>query len=87
MQLSIKRAMIAGGLLWGGGLLIAGLLNLAYPGYAQAFLDVMRSLYPGFHASHILGDVIVGTLYGLVDGGLAGLIFAWLYNLGAKRDR
>jgi hypothetical protein len=80
LQLSIKGAVIAGGLLWGGALLLAGLLNLAYAGYAEAFLQVMSSIYPGFHASHTFGDVIVGALYGLLDGGLAGLIFAWLYN-------
>jgi hypothetical protein len=50
MQLSIKGAAIAGGLLWGGALLLAGLLNLAYAGYAEAFLQVMSSIYPGFHA-------------------------------------
>lgn len=80
MQLSIKGAAIAGGILWGGGVLITGLLNLANASYAVAFLQVMSSLYPGFHASHTFGDVIVGTLYGLLDGGVAGLILAWLYN-------
>ena len=80
MQLSIKGAAVAGGLLWGGALLLAGLLNLAYAGYAEAFLQVMSSIYPGFHASHTFGDVIVGTLYGLLDGAFAGLVFAWLYN-------
>ena len=44
----------------------------------------MSSLYPGFHASHTFGDVIVGMLYGVVDGGFAGLIFAWLYNCFAR---
>ena len=80
MRLSIKGATIAGGLLWGGGLLTAGLLNLANAHYAAGFLAVMSSLYPGFQASRTSGDVIVGTLYGLVDGAFAGFFFAWLYN-------
>ncbi len=27
--------------------------------------------------------MIVGTIYALVDGAIAGAIFAWLYNLAA----
>lgn len=80
MQLSLKGTAIASGLLWGCGIFVAGLLNLTNANYAGAFLQVMSSLYPGFHASHAFGDVIVGTLYGVLDGGFAGLIFAWLCN-------
>lgn len=84
MQLSLKGMAIASGLLWGCGILVAGLLNLANANYAEAFLQVMSSLYPGFHASHTFGDVVVGALYGVLDGGLAGLIFSWLYNSFAR---
>jgi hypothetical protein len=81
VKLSVKGIAVAGALLWGGGILAAGLLNLAYAGYGESFLQVMSSLYPGFHASHTLGDVLVGTCYALLDGALSGLIFAWLYNV------
>jgi hypothetical protein len=43
----------------------------------------MASVYPGYHATRSLGDVIVGGLYGLVDGLIGGAVFAWLYNLFA----
>ncbi len=49
--------------------------------YGQAFLDVMASIYPGFHAAGTFGDAIVGTLYGVVDGAIGGAVFAWLYNI------
>ena len=32
-----------------------------------------------------LGDALVGTTYGLVDGGFGGFFFGWLYNLFAGR--
>ena len=79
MQLSIKGAAIAGGLLWGGAFCSRGCSIWPTP-VREAFLQVMSSIYPGFHSSHTFVDVIVGTLYGIVDGALAGLIFAWLYN-------
>jgi len=32
-----------------------------------------------------LGDTLVGTAYALIDGGVGGFIFGWLYNLFAAR--
>jgi hypothetical protein len=83
MRLSVKAFTLTCGLIWGGALLVVGLCNLASPGYGEAFLRGMSSVYPGYHATRSLGDVLVGTGYGLVDGGLGGLIFAWLYNVFA----
>jgi hypothetical protein len=80
MQLSLKALAIAFGLLWGGLLLAVGLANLAAPAYGLAFLHGMSSVYPGFHASGRLGDVLVGTGYALIDGALGGFFFGWLYN-------
>ena len=80
MKLSIRALMITAALLWGGGLLLVGLLNLASESYGLAFLQMMSSVYPGFHVSRTLGDVLVGTVYAAVDGALCGLLFGWLYN-------
>lgn len=80
MKLSIRGLALAAGLLWGGGLLVIGLANLAWPGYAAEMLKTCSSIYPGYHASGTFGDLIVGALYGFVDGGIGGAIFAWLYN-------
>lgn len=41
----------------------------------------MSSVYPWFHASRTFGDVLIATADGLVDGAVAGFLFAWLYNL------
>lgn len=85
MRLSLRAATIAVALLWGGGLLCAGLAHLANPSYGTAFLDVIASIYPGFHGGQSFLDVMAGTGYALIDGGLCGLILAWLYNLLAER--
>lgn len=80
MRLSWKGLALASGLLWGGALLFVGLINLARPSYGANFLQMMSSVYPWFHASRRMGDVIVGALDGLVDGLIAGVLFGWLYN-------
>ena len=81
MKLSVKGLALAGGILWGVlGILGVGLVNLVWPGYGKAFLDLAASIYPGYHATPSFGQVIVGTLYGFVDGAAGGAIFAWLYN-------
>jgi hypothetical protein len=86
MQLSIRALAVASGLLWGGAILLVGLINLAGVHYGTAFLQMISSIYPGFHASRSLGDVLTGTVYGLVDGALGGLFLAWLYNIVVGRQ-
>ena len=85
MQLSIKAMALTVGLLWGGSILFIGLMSLFSPGYADEFLKIVSSLYPGFQHSGSLGDVLVGTTYSLIDGAIGGVLIAWLYNLFAKR--
>ena len=50
-------------------------------------LDMMASVYPGYQATASFGQVLIGTLYGVVDGAVIGAIFAWLYNVCASRLR
>lgn len=80
MRLSIRGMAIVCSLLWGGAVLCLGLMHLAIPAYASSFLGGIGSIYPGFHGARSLGDALVGAGYALIDGGLGGLIFAWLYN-------
>tara|TARA_B100001167_G_C16541350_1_gene199125 strand:- start:77 stop:355 length:279 start_codon:yes stop_codon:yes gene_type:complete len=86
MRLDIKTTAITFGLIWGmGAILMTGLANLIWPGYGQAFLDVVSSIYPGYHATASLGQVVAGALYGSLDGLIAGAVFAWLYNFVGAR--
>lgn len=80
MRLDTKALTITGALLWGGAVFLVGLAQLAWPSYGRHFLELMASVYPGYHGPAGVGSVLIGTLYGVVDGGLAGLVTAWLYN-------
>ena len=81
MKVSLKAIAIAAGALWGCAILFLGLINLVSPSYGLSFLQAISSVYPGFHASRTVGDVLTGTVYALIDGAIAGLVFGWLYNL------
>ena len=79
-QLSGKVMALVTAILWGGCLLLVGLINLAAPAYGTDFLRMMSSVYPGLHATRTVGEVIIGTVYGFVDGAIGGYLFALLYN-------
>jgi hypothetical protein len=85
MRLSEKALAIVSAVLWGGAILVVGLINLAAPLYGTNFMHGLSSVYPGFHASRTILDVLVGTGYGIVDGAVGGWVFAWLYNLVLPR--
>ncbi|NIM98858.1 MAG: hypothetical protein GTO24_12500 [candidate division Zixibacteria bacterium] len=64
-----------------------GIVKLIRPGYGTHFLRIVASIYPGYHATGSVGDVIVGGLHSLVDGAICGWILGWLYNmLTSKRS-
>ncbi len=77
--------MAACSAIWGFALLFCGLFHWWCPPYAEEFLNVMASVYPGYTAEASFGSVLNGTLYALVDGAVGGLIFASLYNLMASK--
>ncbi len=81
MKLNVIALGLTAGLIWGGAILLVGVANLIWPGYGQAFLDLLASIYPGYHPASGTGSIIAGALYGLVDGTIGGVIFGWLYNL------
>ena len=84
MKFSVKGLALASGILWGVAMLGMGLVNLVWGSYGQQFLQTMSSVYPGYHATRSVVEVIVGTLYGVVDGVIGGAVFAWLYNQFAR---
>ncbi len=84
MKLSIKALALSAAIIWGLALLIVSSANMIFPGYAVNFLEVVGSIYPGYHPGTGISSVIIGSLYGVVDAGIAAAIFAWLYNFFAK---
>ena len=80
MRLDVKALGLTFALLGGGAVLVVGLANLIWPGYGAAFLQVAASVYPGYAATSSIGQVIIGTVYSLVDCFVCGVILGWLYN-------
>ena len=87
MQLNIRALAITGAVLAGGSLLLMGILNLVFSGYAMQFLELGASIYPGYSGPDGLVSVVVVTLYGLLDGAIAGGITAWCYNYFVASSR
>ncbi|MDX1375882.1 MAG: hypothetical protein R3357_09990 [Burkholderiales bacterium] len=84
MRFDIKALALTAGLFWGAAILLTALANMIWPDYGRAFLDLSASLYPGYRPGTGIGSVVIGTLYGLVDGAVCGAVIAWLYNALAK---
>jgi hypothetical protein len=80
MKLSLRAAVIAAAILWGGAVLLVGLMNFADPNYGTSFLQMTNSLHPWFHRAHSMGSVLGHTVEGAFDGAVAGVLFVLLYN-------
>lgn len=80
MTISLKPIALSSAILWGGAMLLVGLAHMADPSYGADFLRIMSSVYPGADTTATLGRVLLGTVYGFVDGGVAGLLFGLLYD-------
>jgi hypothetical protein len=80
MKLNIRAAAMTTALVWGGGILTVGIVNLIAPSYGGRFLRMIASVYPGYHHRRSVAQVAVGTGYALVDGAVGGAMCAWLYN-------
>jgi hypothetical protein len=80
MDMRMKAITSASAILWGASMLVVGLINLAVPSYGTEFLRMMSSIYPGYHDSRTIGEVLLGTIYGVVDGAIMGVVFGLLYR-------
>jgi hypothetical protein len=80
MRLSVKAMAISCGLLWGAAILLVEIIHFADPRYGINFLQMASSVYPWFHASANIQSVLIGTVEGIIDGAICGLVLALLYN-------
>ncbi len=85
MKLDLTALTLTAGLFWGVAMLTVAFANLLWPDYGRAFLNGVASIYPGYQPGSGIGSVVTVTLYGLVDGAIAGAIFGWLYNVLARQ--
>ena len=80
MRLSPKALTLVSAILWGGSMLLIGIVHLIWSAYGGDFLQMMSSLYPGYTAARTFWSVVIGTIYGFVDGAIAGYLFAIIYD-------
>ena len=85
MKLSLKSLVVAASLLEALCFLFVALFNLILPPYGGAFLALLTSLYVGYDPMAGPISLIVGTLYSLIAGAVAGLVFGLLYNNCVER--
>jgi phage-related minor tail protein len=85
VKLSVKSLVVAAALLTALCFLFVSLLNLILPPYGGALLALLTSLYVGYDPMARPIGVIVGTLYSLIAGAVAGGLFGWLYNSFVER--
>jgi hypothetical protein len=72
---------IAIGVVWAVGVLLGGLVAMI--GYGAVFVNALGTVYIGYSAS-IVG-AIIGGIWALVDGFVAGALIAWVYNRFASQ--
>lgn len=80
MKLSVRALATVCAILWGAAILAVGAINVATGSYGASFLRGVSSIYPGFRAPGTFGDILIGTLYAVVDGAVFGWLFGWMYN-------
>lgn len=81
-KLSVKGLALAMGILWGAGILFAGIA--AANGWGVAVVNMIGSFYIGYEPT--IPGAFIGLAWAFVDGLVGGAVLAWLYNVlsGAK---
>ena len=92
MKLCVRSMAITCAILLGGTMLLVGGVASArgpHDGghFGSDFMLVMASIYPGYAGTAGWGQVVIGTLYGALDGAVAGFLLAWIYNRLASGAR
>jgi len=80
-KLDVKALGLTLGIVWGGSLLVMGLVAMS-SGYGTGFVASVGSLYVGYKPT-LVGS-LAGAGLGFLDAGIGGLIIAWLYNKLSK---
>lgn len=83
MKLNVKAFGMACGLMWGLTIFVATWWVIMRTGASGAPTFIGR-VYIGYTVS--AAGSFVGLIWGLVDGWIGGMIFAWLYNAFAAKS-
>ena len=82
MKLNVKAFALVCGIMWGLAILLYTWWIIFIEG-PTGEITIIGKIYRGYSISP-LGSLI-GLVWGLFDGLIGGLVFAWLYNFFAGR--
>ena len=69
---------LAFGIMWALGVFILGIMAMTAD-WGTEIVVLMSAVYFGFDPS--FAGSLIGAAWGFVDGGVGGLLIAWLYNV------
>jgi hypothetical protein len=78
MKLNVKAFALTCGLIWGMGVFIITWWIIAFDG-PTTDVTFLGRVYRGYTITP--AGSFIGLIWALLDGGIGGAIFAWLYNL------
>lgn len=81
-RIDVRACGLSCAIVWASGIFLLGTVS-ACVDWGGMLVSVLGSLYIGY--SSTIPGIIAGTLWAFVDGAIAGVIFAWLYNKLAKK--
>jgi len=83
MKLHVPAFGIACGLLWGLGMFVLTWWMLLFGTTPAGEPTIFGRIYLGYTVSG--AGSVIGLVWGLFDGLIGGLVFAWLYNTLVSR--
>lgn len=81
LKLSLFAMVLSAAILCGGAILLRGLFHIEAASHEAAFMHMAGSVYPWYHSSPWIGNLMLRTAGGVVGGAIAALVFAVLYNV------
>ena len=73
------------GVTWGLLVLLMGWAGMLFENWCDEAIEVLASIYIGYGPTMLGG--IIGMLWGFLDGAIAGIVIALIYNLFVPKPR
>ncbi len=77
-ELNAVKLGLVMAIIWSACTLIISLAALLAKTYAWGFINLLKSIYPGFGLTVV--GIPLGVVYSFAGGFLFGFVAAWLYN-------
>ena len=77
----IAAFAFAGGIVWGMGMLLLGLVNI-WCQWGSEWVTFFSHGYIGYEATFV--GALIGGAWGFADAFIGCMIFAWIYNMCSK---